>query len=408
MSEKEQEEKKQMFSAPEETVTITPTMIDDSEDTTEIKRDLSSIIPKSNNTATENSVELISKEAELKGDGAISLGTINIEGEITMNPNAKLPEQIDLEERKKQAQKNKGIFKKEKKKKQNKAAQKFQNKMALLSLLVIVGLGGFWYWLKNHPTEKDFKPLPVTIELGNPLPIRGSEYVKPGVGKKVDELKYAIDLKEVKVEEVGDYPFTVTYQGITKQGTVSVVDTTPPDLKVREVVIKEGDRYNASQFVEGCKDYSGCNYSFQNPDKEGNYTEQGNYVVFVTATDAFNNTTIKKASLIIESIGKTRKYTREWVYDFKAGYKKIEVYELTFLEYDTYSALLRGRYTVKLEFQDENKFKAAVKTYSSESGVTIDEAKLTITTVSSVSSIGSNYTHLDDIEAYLKKEDFYG
>jgi len=199
----------------EEKVTITPTMIDESEERTEKKRDLSAIIPKFEDTeSNENSIELISQEKELKGDGAISIALINGDGNITLTSNAALPEQIDFEERKKEKQRNKGN-KNKKIKKKSKSAQKFQNQMSIMSLLVIIGLGIFWYWYKNHPTEKDFEPLTVIVEIGDSLPIRVSSYVKPGVGKDIeDELQYGLDLSKVVLEEVGDYEFYVTYKGI--------------------------------------------------------------------------------------------------------------------------------------------------------------------------------------------------
>lgn len=390
----------------EEQVTIMPTMIDDSEDRMEKKMDLSAIIPKSVQESSENSISLTSRDAELKGDGSVSIGTINVDGEITMSPNAAFPEQIDVEERKKIAQKNKGIFKKEKKKKSNKNAQRFQNRTALLSLLVIIGLIGFVYWVKTKPTDKDFKPLPVEVELGDALPKETSNYVKPGIGNEVDDLQYSIDLSKVKVDEVGEYEFTVKHNGITKRGTVVVKDTTPPELETREVKITEGASINAAQFVAKCSDYSGCNYSFKEIDTETKYTSVGTHVVYVVATDAFQNSTTKTASLIIESDGIVKKYVKYYEFDFKAGYEKEERYELTFKQYDTYAALLRGTYKEIYHYDDENKFKEAAKTYSGETGYTIDEAKTSITFTKSVTTIGSNYTNLDDIEEYLRKEHY--
>lgn len=392
--------------AAEAPVTIMPTMIDDSENAIEKKRDLSAIIPKSVQNSNEEGISLDSKDNELKSDGAISLATINDEGEATMLQNPELPEQIDIEERKKQAQKNKGVFKKEKKKKSNKVAQKTQNMTALGALIIIIGLGIFFYWYKNHPTEKDFKPLEVHVELGKKLPIRGTSYVKPGVGKEVDELQYAIDLKNVKVEVVGEYPFTVTYKNITKTGTVIVEDTTPPELEVKEYTIKEGGSYDASKFVIDCVDYSGCNYSFQSED-DAKYDAPGSYVVHVTATDAYENTTTKKASLIIESAGTLKKYVKYYEFSFDYGYEQSEEYDITYMDYDTYSAILRGTYTVIYKFQEESKYKEAVKSYSGEANYMFDDARMEITYTTKITSVGSNYTKLDDVEAFLKKEQFH-
>ena len=131
-----------------ESTTIAP-VIEEIEEETEKKRDLSAIIPKfeeeSNNA---NSLELISRDDELKGDGAVLLGTINSEGVTNVNNEAVMPEQIDIEQRKIEAQKRKSIGKK-KKKKTSITAQKIQNSTALAALIIIIALAGFGYYIFN-------------------------------------------------------------------------------------------------------------------------------------------------------------------------------------------------------------------------------------------------------------------
>lgn len=391
-----------------EKVTITPTMLDDSEDKLEKKRDLSAIIPKfEDNTNDNNSIELISQEKALKGDGAISIALINGEGDITLTPNAELPSPIDIEERKKEKQKNKNS-KVKKVKKKNKTAQKIQNSTALGALITIIFLAGFWYWYRNHPTDKDFKPLDLTIEIGDSLPLRTSSYVKPGVGKDIDdELQYVVDLSKVVLEEVGKYEFKVTYKGTTKIGTISIVDTTPPELEIRNVKINEGDVYSAGSFVESCKDPNGCNYSFQDAETEKKYTSSGAYVVYVVATDAFQNSVTKKASLIIETQGNLREYEKTTYFDFNTGYELIEKYSLRFEQYSNYALLLSGIHEKVFKYQDEEVYTKAAKIYSGEVNYICDDSKKTITFRESVTTIGSNYSRLEEIEPYLLREGFY-
>ena len=388
--------------------TIMPTMIDDSEDKTEAKRDLSAIIPKSDvQSSDEDGVVLNSLDYELKSDGSISIGTINVEGEVTMNPNAKLPEPIDIEERKKQAQRNKGIFKKTKNKKSNKTAQKIQNSTAIGALLVIIALGAFFYWFKNHPTEKDFKVLTVQVELGEALPIRTSDYVQPGVGKEVDELDYALDLTGVDKDAAGEYKYTVTYKNITKTGTIRIVDTTKPRLVTKELIIQEGTSYSASDFVDDCFDLSGCNYSFQDYETAMSHTTEGSYVVWVTATDAFQNVTTKQASLTITAPGDKVRYYRATEYSFKTGYSIEETYDLVFSHSTNgRSVIIRGTYTIVYSYQDEAKFKAAAQDASSEINATVDEAGMKIKRVTAANTVGSNYTDFTDIDNYLKEQKF--
>ena len=84
-----------------------PTMIDDSIDDKEIKRDLSSIIPKYEPIEEKEGSELISREVLLKADGAEVIATIDDLGNATYKANFQLPSQIDLKERKEQQRKEK-------------------------------------------------------------------------------------------------------------------------------------------------------------------------------------------------------------------------------------------------------------------------------------------------------------
>ena len=339
-----------------DSTTITPSAIDNSSEMLEKKRDISAIIPKfeeEDNSA--NKVELISKDNELKSDGSVSLGTINSEGEININAGVILPEQIDIEKRKIEAQKRKNQGKKKKKKKMSITAQKIQNSTALVALVLIVGLAGVIYFIFNHPTEEDFMPINLTIELGDKLPIRTSSYVKPGVGKEVDELLYALDLSKVNISEPGTYDFTVTDNNIEKTGKITIKDTKAPELEVRELIISQGTSYGAASFVESCSDPSGCNYSFQDSATTEKYNTPGSYVVYVVASDAFNNSTTKQASLIIEAEGTLRTYVRKVLYNNNS--------------FDTANMIIKYTQT-------------------------------------NLTNIGSNYSRLTDVENYLIREGF--
>ncbi len=386
--------------------TIMPTMIDESEEVRKV-RDISAIIPKANNgTALGNDeIELVSKDNTLKSDGSTIIANIDENGEAIVKANFAYPEQIDVEARKEEIERMKNRRKKKEKAKPTKAAQKFQNSMALVSLIVIIGLIGFWYYEKNAPTEKDFQTLPVTIELGGKLPVRTSSYVKPGVGE-IDELLYSVDTSKVVLEEAGEYEFTVTYQGISKTGIITIKDTTKPTLEVREVFVVEGGTYNAGSFVETCFDLTGCNYSFQDSDTEKKYTAPGSYVVYVVATDAYQNSVTKKASLIIEAKGNVKKYTKNSGFLYDAGYEAEETYELHFDDYANYSILLNGTHTQTFKYQDELKYEEAKKEYYGEINYTCLDNELTIKKVEAINVVGSNYSKKHDIENYLLKEGF--
>ena len=130
---------KQEFNQAQEEITIMPTMIDDSDEKVEKARDLSAIIPQNVTTQTSNEgISLTSKDKELKGDGALVLATIDSNIETTIVPEAKLPEQIDIEQRKQDQQKNKGRKRINTKKKSMKKEHQMQNICTNLSVMMSI------------------------------------------------------------------------------------------------------------------------------------------------------------------------------------------------------------------------------------------------------------------------------
>ena len=305
----------------EETV-ISPIIADEKEEITK-KVDLSAIIPEGPSVAgetpeeekTEAALLLESKDKTLKTDGVVTIGTLTEEG-ATVKPGASLPDPIDIELRKKRKQDQQKSKRKTKKvKTETDEQKKALNTNTLIAIGLIAILAGLVYYILHRKTEKDFQPLNVTVELGDKLPLRTSSYVKPGVGKSVNELSYVLDKSQVVVDQVGIYDFTVTYKGLTKTGKVEIKDTTAPDLIVREVIIKEGTVYSADMFVKECHDWSGCEYSFEDKETTEKYHLPGTYDVFIVALDPYGNKTTKKTTLTIEEKGYVKKFFKTEPYN---------------------------------------------------------------------------------------------
>lgn len=386
--------------------TIMPTMIDDSVDDREVKQDISAIIPKYEKIEDKEGTELTSKDAVLKSDGSEILATIDDNGEAVYKANFQLPVQIDLKEKKEQQIKEKNKKKKKEKIKPSKAAKQQQTIISIGAFVAIVLLVAFYFLVYKAPGEEDFQPQRVVIELGDKLPIRTKDYVIPGDGKNVDELLYVKDTSKVILEEVGEYEFSITYKGITKYGTVVIQDTTPPVLDTRDVKIIEGSSYNASSFVESCRDHSGCNYSFQNAETPKQYTSAGSYNVHIVASDAYGNKTTKQANLFIEKQGSVKKFVKKGDFDFETGYTLIEEYELNFADYANTTMLFNGIYKQTFKYQDEEKYQAARKTYNGEPNYQCIDHQKEIVFTKSVGSVGNNYSTLDDIIAYFQREGY--
>lgn len=390
-----------------EQITITPTMIDNEEiGKKNQKKDLSAIIPEQNNqTENTDGIVLESKDKELKSDGAVVIASI-VNDDIVMDEKAVLPAQIDIEARKR----NRANMLKSKKRK-NKVelddeAKKSQNITSIIVLILICLLGGFAYYIYNRKTLKDFQPLPVTVELGDKLPIRTKNYVKPGVGNTVDELKYVLNTKDVDIDEVGEYNFTVTFNNITKTGTIKIVDTTAPDLTVKRVVITEGTTYGPESFVDECIDLSGCNYSFEDSKTTEKYRTPGTYDVYIVATDPYENKTTKKTQLVIEAQGMVKKLVKTEEYSENKGYSLKTTYDLHFSSFMDNAILYNGYKIEEYQYRNDEKFNEAKTKYTGEANYTIDTKNKTIKYEPDPVSQINNYSTLDDIVTSLKANGF--
>ncbi len=415
---KEPDKTPELIAKENETVkTIMPTMIDDSQDDAVVKRrDLSSIIPEFNPALKQapTDVELFSKDNVLKTDGSVSIATLDRNGEANVVQNFAYPLPIDIDARKEEQQRAKRTTVKKVKKKMSKSAKQFQNQMSIMSLVIIAGLAVAIYWIMNAPKETDFTPQNITIELGETLPLHTSAYVKPARGE-INEMLYTIDKTQINIDKVGDYPFSVHYRRVdgkgeviesTKEGRVIIEDTTAPVLIVRNVTIIEGGTFDAESFVGSCIDHTGCKYTFQDVDIPKKYTTAGVYDVYITAFDAYQNSTTKKASLIIEAEGSVKNYQRTGNFDFNTGYQIIEHYELHFDEYETHSTLINGIYTRTFKYQDSEKYQEARQTYNGEPNYKCNDNDMTIVFNQTVHTIGSNYSDFSNIHTYLLREGF--
>ena len=389
--------------------TIMPTMIDNEEiGHIDNVRDISAIIPQDQPTQNDNEgIDLISKEKELKSDGAIVIGTINDEQAVLM-ADANYPLQIDIAKRKEEIikSKNKKKQKKQVDPNQLKKKNKTQNIISISALVVIVGLIVFFIYYKTKPTENDFKPVSMTIELGESLPVRITSYVTPGVGDTLNEMEYILDTSKVKVDKVGEYEFTIKHNNIIKTGFISIVDTTAPALEVREVVITEGSTYTPESFISNCEDLSGCNYAFENAEESSELKEAGNYNIKISATDAYDNKTTKEVSLIIEARGMVKYFDKENPYDFSKGYQLTSTYELHFTNFLSNAIILNGTYKEIYSFQEKDKYEDYKKEHYGEENYNFDDEKMIVTYLTEANTVGNYYSKLEDVKNYLITEGY--
>jgi len=107
----------------------------------------------------------------------------------------------------------------------------------------------------------------------------------------------------------GMYTITLVIDSKDYYTNLYVVDTTKPDLEVKELTIREDGSYNANDFIKNCIDNSNdkCNISFYEDgvDEEGKpidyskYKNPGTYAIKISAKDSSGNQIVKETKLTI-------------------------------------------------------------------------------------------------------------
>ena len=377
--------------------------------TTTNKRDISAIIPQKAMQGEEVEGTLQSKENLLKGDGSIVIGNIEND-QLKLTPDAKIPEKIDIAQRKKdqlealkakKSSSNKNIiFNQAEKIKKN------QTKYSLLAILLMAIVGvGFYVW-KNMKTDMDFSVKNLTLELGDKIPVHSEDYVIPGIEGVVDDLLYSINTSEVLIDEVGEYDYYVTYKNVTKKGTITIQDTTPPEVVTKDVTIIEGQDYTAGIFVEKCHDLSGYELKFKS-EEYGTYTTPGEYDnIVIVASDAYNNITEKTVKLTIKNKGIVQKYEKANQDFFTEGYSLTTRYELYFSDYASDNILYYANLIEEYKYFDDNLYNLEKEKHIDDQEYTFNDDNIEIVRNARVETIGRGLSDKDSIIDYLINQGF--
>ena len=135
-----------------------------------------------------------------------------------------------------------------------------------------------------------------------------------------------VELDQIKVNfpddydigKVGKYSIVLEIDGKKYDTTLEVVDTTKPNLVLKNLDINENDQYNANSFVDSCNDNSNknCTIKFYGLDEEGkeidysSYKTAGTYTVKIVASDESGNQTVEETKLNIKSKTSTEQPTQ--------------------------------------------------------------------------------------------------
>lgn len=111
---------------------------------------------------------------------------------------------------------------------------------------------------------------------------------------------------DTKYNKIGSFKVVMKINDKNYETTINIVDTLAPTLKLKELTITLGDKFEINSFVESCTDNSkeDCILSYKENKK---YTKAGTYDVTIIAKDKSDNVAEETTKLII----KNKKNTNE-------------------------------------------------------------------------------------------------
>lgn len=124
------------------------------------------------------------------------------------------------------------------------------------------------------------------------------------------EINYLENDKKIKFDtkynKIGSFKVVMKINDKNYETTLNVVDTLAPTLKLKELTITLGDKFEINSFVESCTDNSeeDCILSYKENKK---YTKVGTYDVTIIAKDKSDNVVEETTKLIV----KNKKTTNE-------------------------------------------------------------------------------------------------
>ena len=128
-----------------------------------------------------------------------------------------------------------------------------------------------------------------TVELGDE--INTSFFVNYGTNNNID-----IDLSKVNKNEVGTYDVDLVYAFVKHKLKVTIVDTTPPLLNVKDIYKQLNSEIKVEDFVEELTDKSKTEVVINGAFDTSKY---GDYPIVIVAKDVYGNVTEKKCTLSI-------------------------------------------------------------------------------------------------------------
>ena len=252
--------------------------------------------------------------------------------------------------------------------------------------------------LKSKPKSE------LKLEVGSKLPELKDYFNVLYDNDLNSQIKYFYNNKEVSLDaisklknnqrvltKVSTYKVSISSGENTYSSVLKVVDTTIPNVELKNLTITEGDSYNIKNFVKSYSDNSGStSYTISYKDKsQSNLKKPGTHTISIVICDQNKNCLNKTTKLTINQfvLKVVKQVTQNVVTETKAikyGVREITEVSITYDVYNDGSKKEKSRGTAKTRV-DQSTFNAktsdmkpeAIKLYSATSTVSQTVLRLT-------------------------------
>ncbi len=148
---------------------------------------------------------------------------------------------------------------------------------------------------------KDVKLADMELEIGSEVPDIKSFIQEEYAEGSIEITKDDNVITDEVFNDLGDYQVKIVLDGKNYTSHIKIVDKTAPVLELKEVKLKESDKYAVKDFIESCTDNSKkeCILEFAK-EEMGTFKSAGSYDISIIAKDESDNTVEKTTKLVLE------------------------------------------------------------------------------------------------------------
>lgn len=166
--------------------------------------------------------------------------------------------------------------------------------------IALVGFGVYYYLsLANSKAKKRVIPKDLVFDVDENLSTSPLDYA---TFNGISSTNCYVNTKEVDIKKSGKYNYSIVCGNEKYDGTITILDKTPPVVVLKTVDKKVNDSIEASEFIEHCTDDSECIYSFMDEHEvKVNIQNAGSYSIRIKVSDTSGNSIYLDGTLNVTS-----------------------------------------------------------------------------------------------------------